>query len=67
MNYHPNYININKSSYNYLGDKDKSKYGNKNGIYNKISFPKKQPFMIIIMKKKIKIFILITIKIVQIW
>ena len=46
MNFHPNYINSNRSSMNYLDDKDKSKYGNKNGIYNKISFPKKQPFMI---------------------
>ena len=46
INFHPNYINSNRTSINYMDDKEKSKIDNNKGIYNKISFSKKEPFMI---------------------
>ena len=46
INFHPNYINSNRTSINYFDDKEKSKIDNNKGIYNKISFSKKEPFMI---------------------
>ena len=46
INCHPSYINSNRTSINCLEDKDKSNMDTSKGIYNKISFSKKQPFMI---------------------
>ena len=45
INFYPNYINSNRTN-NYLEDKDKLNQEKNISIYNKISFSKKQPFMI---------------------
>lgn len=46
INFHPNYINSNRTSINFNEDKERSKLENSRSIYNKISFSKKEPFMI---------------------
>ena len=45
INFYPNYINSNRTN-NYLEDKGKLNQEKNISIYNKISFSKKQPFMI---------------------
>ena len=46
MNMYQNHLRSNTKSINYLEDKISSKCEKSNSIYNKISFSKKQPFMI---------------------
>ena len=43
---HTNFLNSNRTSMNYIEDKEKSKMDSSRGIYERISFSKEQPFMI---------------------
>ena len=46
MNLHPHHVKSDRISINNIENKDKSKLENSKSIYDKISFSKKQPFMI---------------------